>query len=292
MEYYLYNFLSIILAVTIPLLVERIKGRTANEDFSLRDLSTVLSILIVYYAALFIYYSLAENEHIFYFFILIHIALTSALISATARFTPLKESLKRRLDFPRFKIASAPYIAIIFFFLYTSFIIFTSADSLTGRLEELGPANLIMLEAVFNSPFIALPVFILTEVFGVTGEEVVCRYFAINALRQRLKKISVIVISSLIWTLMHWDANSGIFTLGLLLGYLYYKTESLSICILLHFSYNLAVLTMPFYLFFRQSGDILFSPFQYVSALFVLQVILYHSVEMLFAKTGKIANNN
>jgi len=129
----------------------------------------------------------------------------------------------------------------------------------------------------------------LTEIFGVAGEEIVCRYFAINALRQKLNKISAIVVSSLIWTLMHWDTNPSIFILGLLLGYLYYKTESLSLCILLHFSYNLAVLTMPFYLFLKQTGDITFSLFQYVSAVFVLQIALYLSVEMLFVKAKKIA---
>ncbi len=288
MDYYLYNFLSVILGVIIPLLVEMIKGKPTNEDFSLRDLSTVLSILIVYYAILCIYYNLAANEYVFYFFIFIHIALTAALISAVVRFTPLKECIKRLLDFPQFKLLSGSYSAIILFFLYTSFTIFISTESLAGRLEELGPADLIMLEAIHNSPLIALPVFILTELFGVVGEEIVCRYFAIGALRQKLGRIYVIVVSSLIWTLMHWDANPSIFILGLLLGYSYYKTESLSICILLHFLYNLAVLTMPFYLFFNQT--IAFSSFQYVSAVFVLQILLYHAVEMLFVKTGKTDN--
>jgi len=292
MNYYLYNFLTVSLGVIIPLLVERVKGKPTDEGFSLRDLSTVLSILIAYYAILFIYYNLASNEHIFYFFIFIHLALTLTLISAVARFTPLKGSIKRLLDFPRFKLSSASYIAIIFFFFYTSFIIFTSLESLTGRLEELGPTNLIMLEAVYKTPFIALPVFILTEIFSVGAEEIVCRYFAINALGQKLNKISVIIISALIWTLMHWDTNLSIFILGLLLGSLYYKTESLSICVLLHFLYNLAVLTMPFYLFFKQTGTITFSSFQYVSAVFVLQIALYHSVEIFFVVTGKIAGRN
>ncbi len=287
MEYYLYNILGVLAGISIPLLIEKVKGRSPNEDFRLRDLSTVLSILIVYYAVLYIYFNLVSNERIFYFFILIHIVLTSALIGATSRFTPLRESVRRLLNFPRFRIISTPNVMIICFFLYTSFVVFAASEALSGRMEGLLPADLIMLEAVYNSPFVALPLFILTELFSVTGEEIVSRYFAVNALRRKLKKIPVIVISSLIWTLMHWDMNPSIFILGLLLGYLYYKTESLSVCILLHFLYNLAVLTMPFYLLFRQSGDISYSPFQYVAALFALQLVIYHSVGTLFAKTER-----
>ena len=286
MEYYLFNILSILIGISIPLLLERIKGKPPNNDFSLRDLSTVLSVLIAYYAILYLYFAFQTNEHvIFYFFIVVHIALTTALIAAVTRFTPLRASFRSLLLFPRFERRSGTYIVILCFFIYTSFTVFQSVGALQGRLEYSGPGNLIILEAVYNNPFIALPIFILTEIFGVAGEEIVCRYFSVNALRQKLGKSSVIVTSSLIWTLMHWDTNPGIFILGLLLGYLYYETESLSVCILLHFIYNLTILTMPFYLFFRQTGDITFSPFQYVSALSVLQVLLYHSAEMLFAKS-------
>ena len=293
MNYYLFNILSMLLGISIPLLVDRIKGKPQNVDFNLRDLSTVLSILIAYYAILYLYFEFQTNEHvIFYFFIVVHIALTTALIAAVARFTPLKTSFRRLLHFPRFERRSGTYVMILCFFIYTSFTVFESVGALQGRLDELGPANLILLEAVYNSPFIALPIFILTEIFGVAGEEIVCRYFAINALRQKLGKTAVIVISSLIWMLMHWDTNPGIFILGLLLGYLYYETESLPVCILLHLTYNLTILTMPFYLFFRQTGDIAFSAIQYVSSLFVIQVVLYHSAEMLFAKTGIFINRH
>lgn len=285
MTYYLLNFLSMLLSISIPLLVERIKGKPSNNNYNLKDLSTVLSILIAYYAILYIYFEFQTNERvIFYFFIVVHIALTTALIAAVARFTPLKASFRRLLYFPRFERRYGSHIIILCFFAYTSFTVFESVGMLQGRLEYLGPANLILLEAVYNSPFIALPIFVLTEIFGVAGEEIVCRYFAVNALRQKLGRSSVIVSSSLIWTLMHWDTNPGIFILGLLLGYLYYERESLSVCILLHFIYNLIILTLPFYLFFTQTGDIKFSPVQYVSALFALQVVLFFSAEMLFAK--------
>ncbi len=293
MYYYLFNFLSIFLGISIPLLLERIRGNASNDAFNLRNLSRVLSVLIAYYAILFSYFELQTGEHVsFMFLIVVHIALALVLIAAVARFTPLRSSFTRFLHFPRFERRSAIYIIIVCFFLYTSVTVFRSVETFLGRLEELGPSNLIILEAIYNRPFISLPILILTEIFGVTSEEIVCRYFAVNALRQKLQKTSVIIISSLIWTLMHWDADWSIFVLGLLLGYLYYETESLSVCIFLHFIYNLIILTMPFYIFFRQTGDIAFSPFQYVSALFGLQIVLYHSIEMLFVKTGKITGRN
>ena len=177
MNYYLINILSMLLGISIPLLVDRIKGSPPNDDFNLRDLSTVLSILIAYYAILYLYFEFQTNEHvIFYVFIVVHIALTTALIAAVARFTPLKTSFRRLLPFPRFERRSCTYVMILCFFIYTSFTVFESVNALQGRLDELGPANLILLEAVYNSPFIALPIFILTEIFGVAGEEIVCRY--------------------------------------------------------------------------------------------------------------------
>ena len=228
MEYYLFNILSMLIGISVPLLVERIKGKPPNNDFSLKDLSTVLSVLIAYYAILYLYFAFQTNENvIFYFFIVVHIALTAILIAAVARFTPLRASFKSLLLFPRFERRSGTYLIILCFFIYTSFTVFESMGAIQGRLEYLGPGNLIILEAIYNSPFIVLPIFILTEIFGIAGEEIVCRYFSVNALRQNLGRSSVILISSLIWTLMHWDTNPSIFILGLLLGYLYYETESL-----------------------------------------------------------------
>lgn len=285
MNYILLNILSVLVGVSIPFIIEKTKGKT-SEEFSLRDLSTVLSILIAYYGVLFMFYEISFDERsLFYLFILLHIVLAATLIAATSRFTPLKESIRRLLQFPRFRILSVANVAILLFFGYTSFILFTSAESFMGRLDYLGPANLIFLEAAYNTPYIALPMMILTELLSVTGEEIVCRYFAINALRQKLKKLTVIVISSVIWTLMHWDANVSIFILGLLLGFLYYETGSLSICISLHFIYNAAVLTLPFYILFRQSGDIMLSLSQYVAAIFIFQIVLYGAVEVVFLKT-------
>ncbi len=284
MNYILFNILSVIVGISIPLIVQKLKGKT-SEGFGLGDLSTVLSILIVYYAILFVFSEISFNESaLFNLFILLHIVLTSVLIAATARFTPLKKSIRGLLKFPRLRLIIVPQIAILIFFLYTSFIIYSSVEEFAGRLDLLGPANLIFLEAVYNSPFTALPILVLTELFSVAGEEIVCRYFAIGALRQKLRERTVVVISSLIWTLMHWDAGISIFILGLLLGILYYETESLSICISLHFIYNAAVLTLPFYLFFRQSEIIQISPFQYVSAIFAAQILLYGSVVIIFAK--------
>ena len=63
------NIFKILLGISIPLLVERIRGKPSNDVFDLRNLSTVLSILIAYYEViLFLYFTLQTDEHVIFFF--------------------------------------------------------------------------------------------------------------------------------------------------------------------------------------------------------------------------------
>ncbi len=156
------------------------------------------------------------------------------------------------------------------------------------KMYELGHDDLLTFNAIYKNPAIFVPILLLTEIFGNTGEELVFRYFAIKALRQNYnRRITVIALSSLIWTLMHGSVNWGHIVAGLVLGFLYYETESLAACIILHFLFNCTLSTVPFYIFYKELGRITLSPFQYGVTLFATQVIFYQLLGMFFLKVLK-----
>jgi len=106
-----------------------------------------------------------------------------------------------------------------------------------------------------------------------------------------MNKKWVIIISSLIWTLLHLNSSIVTFIFGIFIGYLYYETKSLSLCIVLHFIFNLTIGTEIFYVLYKEMGSLTYSSFQYAIALFLLQLILFFSMKMLFNKTQRITTS-
>ena len=282
----LLNILLVIVGISLPLLIERIKEKPLNDNFKLLNLSKILAILLPYYSILIFYYKvIAADIGSFYFYTLIRIALTLSFIVAVLRYSPLGSFMQSLLNFPRFKRRSTFYIIILFFFAFTSFGAYLMVD-LFPRRVGLQLSVFVVFKAIIENLFFSAPISVLTELFSIGGEEIVYRYFAINTLRQKLKKNSVIIISSLIWTLTHGELSFGIFVLGIFLGYLYYETGSLSLCIVLHFLFNFGVLTEPFFLFYKRIGYIEIPAYQYALSLFAFQILLYHMAEMVFVKTN------
>jgi membrane protease YdiL (CAAX protease family) len=273
--------------ISLPLLIEKIKGKAVNDNFKLRDLSKLLTILVGYYITLFFFYVINPKDiDNFYFYTFMRFALAVLFIIGILRNTGVvyfKKNLREILEFPRFSWRSTFHTTMLFFFALTSVGAYLMVDFYPMRVQShLG--NFIVLKAINENPFLSIPVVILTEIFAITGEELVFRYFAINALKHQLKKNSAIIISSLIWTFAHWEGNFGIFFLGIFLGYLYYNTGSLSLCIVLHFLFNMGVLTETFYLFYKQMGFLILPVYYYAFVLFVFQLVFYHLAESVLTK--------
>lgn len=283
----LFSLLLITGGLALPLLIEITKGKTASDDFRLSDLSKISAILLVYYTMSHCYYKTNDIDLVgFYYYLCIKILLTIAFIVAVMKYAPLRTDMIKLLFFPRFERRSILYFVIVLYFFYTSFFIYRAVEVHYSKVE-LQLTNVLMLLAINETPFFSMPALILTEIFSVIGEEIVFRYFAINALKNKMGKTWVILFSSFIFTLLHWDISLGIFILGVLLGYLYFETESLSLCIALHFISNLTVSTEIFYVFYKKIGALTFSAYKYAIAIFLLQVTLFLFIKMIFNKTGK-----
>ncbi|MEK7448482.1 MAG: CPBP family intramembrane glutamic endopeptidase, partial [Planctomycetota bacterium] len=82
--------------------------------------------------------------------------------------------------------------------------------------------------------------FLMIAVIAPVAEEIFFRGFLQGALRRRLSFWPAIIISALFFALLHFRFAAGpfLFTFGLLLGYLYEKTQSLIPVITVHLVHN------------------------------------------------------
>ncbi|MGN1046778.1 MAG: lysostaphin resistance A-like protein [Candidatus Cryptobacteroides sp.] len=82
--------------------------------------------------------------------------------------------------------------------------------------------------------------FISVSIFAPFFEEWLCRGMILRGLLQKMKPIWAITVSALVFALIHLNPWQGLpaFALGLLFGYVYYKTGSLKLTMLMHFINN------------------------------------------------------
>ena len=82
--------------------------------------------------------------------------------------------------------------------------------------------------------------FLLTAVFAPIFEEWLCRGMVLRGLLAKMKPGWAIVVSALFFAVLHmnpWQALNA-FILGVVMGYVYYKTGSLLLTMLIHFVNN------------------------------------------------------
>ena len=82
--------------------------------------------------------------------------------------------------------------------------------------------------------------FLLTAIFAPIFEEWLCRGMVLRGLLTKMKPGWAIVISALFFAVIHlnpWQALNA-FIIGVVMGYVYYKTGSLWLTMLIHFVNN------------------------------------------------------
>ncbi|OTY37022.1 CPBP family intramembrane metalloprotease [Bacillus thuringiensis serovar pingluonsis] len=98
------------------------------------------------------------------------------------------------------------------------------------------------IESVAISPLALISIVILAPLV----EELVFRYAAINILSHKFNKIGCIVVSSLFFSIMHFDFPFvfGYFLIGLVLAAIYVRTNRLLVSFVVHASMNLIVVLL------------------------------------------------
>lgn len=117
---------------------------------------------------------------------------------------------------------------------YWNFKLTTSVPFLKKLYDLVNAA----LEAMTGGPFWSS--FLVTAIFAPFFEEWLCRGMVLRGLLTKMKPAWAIVISALFFAVIHmnpWQALNA-FIIGLVMGYVYYKTGNLLLTMLIHFVNN------------------------------------------------------
>jgi membrane protease YdiL (CAAX protease family) len=255
-----------------------------DDIFDLKDLSKLLSVLFVYYSLIMIVTRIHDftiTEY-FIFSYMFNIMLATIFVFLVLKYSPLKkESIKSILSFPAIDKKSPLFLWIIILFAYESLSIYLVIE----RHPEMAiEAQAVMFYTLMKQPFIVTVVTMLIVLYSVIGEELIFRYFVINSLKPVYNERLVIVISSVLWMIMHQDIMAGRFIQGVFWSYLYVKTGRILLCIIFHYIYNIAIMTQPFYIHFRNSNAINLTSLQYASIIFISFISVYLLTEFIFKR--------
>ena len=112
---------------------------------------------------------------------------------------------------------------------------------LTNRsslLSEFYDMMMEVMKQMTGGPFWSS--FLVVAIFAPIFEEWLCRGMVLRGLLTKMKPVWAIVISALFFAVIHanpWQALNA-FLIGLLMGYVYYKTGSLILTMIIHFVNN------------------------------------------------------
>ncbi|MBU3106040.1 CPBP family intramembrane glutamic endopeptidase [Clostridium gasigenes] len=138
-------------------------------------------------------------------------------------------------------------------------------DEVLNRLPYLISEEMIkMMESMFNDSSYAV-LFVQTVIIAPVFEETIYRGIILNGMLKKYSPKKAIIVSSLIFGLIHLNLPQGLnaFVLGLIIATVYYYTRSLYICMIMHAANNFLV------------------NFTFVPENFVLKIALYIIIPVL-----------
>lgn len=170
-----------------------------------------------------------------------------------------------RSGFSMVLIVSAMAIAAAFVLDPISMLLPDMSETMKAAMEMLlkGPVWIVLISVSVFAPFF---------------EEWLCRGIILRGLLQRVKPTWAIAISAAIFGLIHgnlWQAIPA-FLIGLILGYVYYKTGSLKLTMLMHCVNNTLSVIISRIPVFEEAeffADVM-SPWAYVTAIIAFAAVL------------------
>lgn len=156
------------------------------------------------------------------------------------------------------------------------------------------------MEATFKTLMASWVGMLFISLVGPILEEFIFRYAILNALLKKYRPGTAIVVSALIFGIIHGNPIQivGAFFMGLLLGWVYYRTGSLIPCILMHVANNtLSTILVGAFPEFNSMSELLggttnYSIFLGVSALLLVGCIygMSRTKQHTWEKEVEIAN--
>jgi len=163
------------------------------------------------------------------------------------------------IELELYKTAIRGFTAIIYWMLFHDLIRSQSPRFATARRPLFGFAIvLIMLSPIITGDeglpdAIAKTVFALTSIVVGLREEILYRGVLQNLLEKRMGWIPALIVSNVIFTLYHYGAQpftplglTMLFSMGSILGLIYYGTRSLALVVAFHSIYDALWALVPF----------------------------------------------
>jgi membrane protease YdiL (CAAX protease family) len=108
----------------------------------------------------------------------------------------------------------------------------------SSLLSEFYDQLMELMKQMTGGPFWSS--FLVVAIFAPIFEEWMCRGMVLRGLLTKMKPVWAIVVSALFFAVIHanpWQALNA-FLIGLVMGYVYYKTGSLLLTMIIHFVNN------------------------------------------------------
>lgn len=161
----------------------------------------------------------------------------------------LIKRIRRKEEF-NLKLAYKPRIKeYLYSLLFLGAHLFIFANTLGILIEKIEVSEWVVeaFDEMLIDPAIAfISICIIAPIF----EEIIYRGIILEQLHKRYGATKAIIISALIFGLIHANIHQGVnaFFIGLILGYIYIKTKSLLLCMFWHFSNNFLVFIVSMYI--------------------------------------------
>lgn len=146
------------------------------------------------------------------------------------------------IEIKRNKNNITSYITILIFIMFTNSVLLSKLENtfLNLSLYSVLPKLNLILDTSSKFIIYLLSLFIQTCLIAPIAEELIYRKFILNNLLDNGNAFKSIILSSFLFSIYHLNLLQGInaMIIGVFLGYLYHRTCSINICILLHFINN------------------------------------------------------
>lgn len=182
------------------------------------------------------------------------------------------------------KVSAVKYVmpCIIAFLFSVSFSLFTMNTSMGNALPIQASASYYNGKAAFLGSLLMI---VNLLIMAPVAEELLCRGIMVTQLEKRFSASAAVIISSLIFGLIHIAAGgiplaAAAAVMGLILGIIYVKTGSLYVAVAAHCAANLPDFILPL---FPQISDIM------KNVLMVVTFIVFLGCIGLWMRRGKAA---
>lgn len=196
---------------------------------------------------------------------------------------------RRKLNSDNYTIKTSSISWLIYLqIIFLSIIMIVIVDPITVLIPVPNWFNDLMIKMVSKDSYSFATIVVIAPIF----EELIFRGIILDGFLKVYSPKKSIIWSSVLFALIHlnpWQAI-GAFLIGLFVGWVYYRTQSIIPCILMHFTNNL----IAFLIFVLSTNnaltisDLIDNKIVFISLIVSLSVLFYYGIRVFNRQLNKI----